>query len=246
MRNYEEYKYSVKEICFLLIKYSVILGLTAFFFYRSIIAFLIFLLSAPFYLRLKKKELIRTRKKKLALEFSQVLTCVNANVLAGLSVENAFVEAVKDIKLFYGEKSLMEEELHYIKKGLSVNKTLEEMLKELGERSRVEDIEVFAGVFELAKRNGGKITRVLSETADSLKEKQEVEKEIEVVITQKKLEFKIMEIIPFLIMGYIEMTSAGYFNDMYGNAKGILFMTLCLLIYLAAVFIGTRTVNINV
>ena len=245
MRIYNEYRYSVLEVMGVISVYLIILALTAYFFYRSIIFFVISLAGIPFFLKYYKRVLIEKRKDRLAQEFAEVLYSVNANVKAGYATENAFWEARKDILLFYGEKSLMAEELMYIKKGLGINRTLESLLSDLGERSGVDDILVFSRVFETAKRNGGNMNKVLSRTADTLRSV-EIENEIRVLIAEKRFELRIMECIPFFIIAYIGFTSKGYFDPMYHNLKGIVVMSACLLVYVSAALLGSKLVKINV
>lgn len=246
MRRYDEYRYGLWEIMGVISIYLLIMALVAYLFYRSIIFFLISLMGIPFFLKFHKKKKIEETREKLSEEFAEVLASVNANMGAGYAAENAFWEAHKDITLFYGEKSLMAPELVHIKKGLSLNMTLESLLYDLGERSGVEDIIVFAKVFETAKRNGGNIREVLERSSETVKEKLEVEKEIRVLISQKKLELKIMECIPFFMIGYIGLTSEGYFDVLYHSLKGVLFMSACLVIYAVALFLGSKIVRINV
>ena len=141
---------------------------------------------------------------------------------------------------------MMAGEIIRIRKGLSLNVTLEELMADLAKRSGLEDIRVFSEVFGIAKRNGGNVNDVLQNTAHVMKEKMSLENEIDVLIAEKKMEFGIMEVIPFLILMYIGTTSKGYFDILYGNVKGVVFMTICLAVYLGAVVIGSRIVNINV
>lgn len=246
MRNYNKYNYSFSEISFVLMSYLAVLALIAYFFYRSVYIFLFGLLGIPIYITIDKKQRMARTRKKLAEEFAEVLNSVHANVKAGYALENAFSEAYKDIVSFFGEKSIMAGELLYLKKGLSLNRTIESMLFDLGERSGVEDILVFSRVFETAKRNGGNIKEVLEKTSTTVLAKIEVEKEIEVMISQKKLELSIMECIPFFIIAYIGITSKGYFSSLYHNLRGILLMSACLIVYAIAAYIGSKMVNIDV
>lgn len=246
MRRYDIYRYSFGEMMGVISLYLFILALIAYFFYKSFFVFLILLISIPFYIKLNKQKRISKQKARLTEEFVEVLNSVNANVKAGYALENAFIEARKDMIAFYGMKSLMANELTYIQKGLSVNKTLESLLMDFAQRSGVEDIMIFARVFETAKRNGGNLKDVLERTAETINVKFTVEKEIKVLISQRTLELRIMEIIPFLIIAYIGVTSKGYFDVLYHNFKGILFMSLCLGIYGLSVYLGTKMVNINV
>ena len=226
--------------------YLVILGAVSYFFYRSFIFFAVLLTGIPICLKLYKKKLIRQTKQRLKEEFADCLDSVCANVKAGYSAENAFLESLKDLKLFYGEKSLMAAEIKAMEQGLKLNRTLESRLSDLGERSGVDDILVFSKVFETAKRNGGNLKEVLEATSETIRANLETEKQIRVTIAQKRLELIIMEVIPFFIMGYIELTTRGYFNVLYHNVRGVLFMTVCLIVYGTSAYIGTGLMRIDV
>lgn len=244
--DYSKYRYSVMEI----IKYTglciLVLFTISYFFYRSLAAFFLSIILIPFYLILKRKELIRKRKKRLADEFSETLFSVSANMMSGYSVENAFKESVADIERFYGKNSLMAAEIRLFEKGLAMNMTIEELMADLAKRSEVEDILVFSQVFETAKRNGSNLKEVLYETATSVRTKMSVEKEIDVLVSEKMFELRIMELVPIFIIGYIGITSEGYFDALYHNLTGIIFMSVCLAVYITSIFIGKRIVTIDV
>ena len=50
----------------------------------------------------------------------------------------------------------------------------------------------------------------------------------------KRLEQKVMNVMPFFIVLYLEYTNPGYFDMMYHNLTGIAIMTGCLVVYMAA------------
>ena len=226
--------------------YFGLTGVVAFFFYRSLVAW--FILSPGFFFFLKwfKSSLIVKRKKKLLDEFSETLLSVSINMKSGYSAEKAFLEASKDIELFYGEKSLMAAEIDKMKKGFGLNMNLEELIDDLAKRSGEEEILIFSEVLKSAKRNGGNITEVLLNTADRIRGEICVDKEIDTIISEKKLELRIMEVMPFFIMGYLEVTSVGYFEICYTGLFGRIFMTACLLAYIAAILIGDKILKIKV
>lgn len=244
--DYEKYVLSKTEWAESILLYVFGCGIVGFFFYRSYLVSLLILPGYPLFLKFFKKELIKKRKKRLIDEFSETLISVSINLKSGYSLENAFVEAYKDITMFYGKTSLMAEEIMRIRKGLEINITLEDLIEDLAERSDEEEIRMFGDVLKSAKRNGGNITEVLSFTADRIREGICVDKEIEVLISEKRLELRIMEAVPFLILIYLELTSVGYFDVLYEGIRGRLFMTICLLVYAAAVLLGHRITEIKV
>lgn len=220
-------------------------GILAFFYYRSLLVFLVLFLTFPFFFNLYKKNLIKKRNKQLIEEFSETLFSVSLNLKAGYSVENAFVEAYRDITLFYGKESIMAEEIVRIRKGLEINITLEELIEDLAVRSGEEDILLFSDVCKCAKRNGGNISEVLISTAEKIRDSICVSREIENYIQEKKLELRIMEVMPYFILLYLEITSSGYFNPLYEGIKGRIFMTTALILYISAVAIGEKIISIK-
>ena len=246
MLDYNTYKYNFVDFLIESGKYVGVIILVSYFFYRSIWVFVTLLATLPIFLKHQKKELISKRKQKLSNQFCYLLESINANVRAGYAVENAFMEAYTDMVSLFGGNALICQELIVIKKGLSINVSLEKLVKDLGKRSDIEEIVIFSKVFEAAKRNGGNMSEVLERTSSAIRTAREVEKEIEVLISQKKFELLIMEAVPFLLIGYIEATSKGYFDILYHNTRGILFMTVCLVIYIVAVFWGSKLIKINV
>lgn len=244
--DYDDYIFSGREWAVYLAEGFLIAGIIGYFFYQSVWA-CFFLTPVIFlFLKEKRKELAKRRKQELSIQFKDAVLSVSANQKAGYSVENAFREAYRDMALLYGAESYICKELNYIAKGLDNNIVLEKLLFDFGVRSHVQDILQFADVFLIAKRSGGNMTEILAKTADTIEQKIAVDKEIQVLLSSKKMEQKIMNVIPFFIIFYIGITSKGFFDVMYHNLVGILIMTFCLIVYLAAFKISEKIVAIEI
>ena len=113
-------------------------------------------------------------------------------------------------------------------------------------RVKEEDVENFVTVFGAAKRLGGDSIAIIRHAADAIGEKMEVEREIQVMLTSKKLEFKIMCVIPFVIILYMRSAFPEFMAVLYGNLAGTLFMTICLMVYLTAYQLGKKMTQIEV
>ena len=173
---------------------------------------------------------------------SSVLTCLKA----GYSAENAFIEACHDMEMLYGKKSLICSALIRLKKGLKNNVPIEKLIYKMGKDTGNPDIMDFAEVFAVAKKSGGNMTQIIGRTITVISEKMDVEKEIDVLISAKRMEARIMNLVPFFIIFYISLTSFGFFDPLYHNLFGIIFMTVCAGLYITAYLMSERIVNINV
>ena len=185
------------------------------------------------------------RIRLLGVQFRDAIYSVLTNLKAGYSVENAFHEALKDVQLLYGKESDISMYLGKISKGLSNNIPLEKLITAMGKESQNTDIQDFASVFQVAKRSGGNMTDIIERTINVISQKIAVEEEIDVLISARRFEARIMDCVPFFIIFYISLTSPGFFDVLYHNPFGIVFMTVCMIIYIAAYCLSERIVNIT-
>ena len=146
----------------------------------------------------------------------------------------------------YGEKSYMFLELQNINKKVGMNIPIEEPLEDFAERTGMEDIYNFIDILSFAKRAGGNFVEIIDNTINKMWAKYETAREIDVAISAKKLEQKVMSVIPVVLLAYMKLTSAEYMSVLYGNVAGILFMTVCLLAYGGAIHLAGKILQIKV
>ena len=244
--DYAEYHFDSKERILYCLEGIALVAMIGYFFYQSWIACLCLLPLLFLFIREKKKDLAKKRGQELSIQFKDLLLTVSANLKAGYSVENAFRESYRDMQMLYGAESPICQEIRHIITGLENNIVLEKLLYSLGQRSHEPDIMQFADVFMIAKRSGGNMTDILAKTAAVIEQKIETDKEIRLMISAKKMEQKIMNKVPFLIIFYVGTTSKGFFDVLYHNVIGITIMTVCLGLYGAAYLLSKRIVEIEV
>lgn len=236
---------SVFDVRCLLEGIGIIL-IIAFFFYRSFLAVPFLVPVLYLYRKKRKKEMEGKQKREIQMQFKDAILAVSVNQKAGYSVENSFKQAYNDMLQLYGKDSIICSQLSHICLGLRNNVTLEKLLSDFGRQSEVEDIIEFAEVFAAAKRSGGNLTEVIRQSAQVIEEKADTEKEIHLLLAARKMEQRIMNVIPFGILFYISVTSKGFFDVLYHNPIGIIIMTIALAVYLGAVFLSEKIVSIEV
>ena len=153
---------------------------------------------------------------------------------------------MKDMERLYPPEADIVREFHYIESRKKVSVPVEELFLGLGERSGIEDIENFAAVFSTAKRSGGDMDKIIQTSARMLGDKIDVRKEIETTLSAKKAEQMIMSLMPAGIILYLQLTSPGFLEVLYGNPFGVCAMTVCLGIYGLSYWLGKRIVDIEV
>lgn len=215
----------------------------AWFFYRS--AWAILPLSPLACVLYRKIERSRGHKRIRTLEeqFKETILSVSANLRAGYSIENAFRESLTDIESLYGEDSLMAAELHRIISGLSMGVPLAQLLDDFGDRSGSQYIMEFAEVFSIARNAGGSLPEVIASTAELIGSSIEQRAEIDVTVSGKRMEQNIMNLVPFGIVLFVGFTSPGFFDPLYHSLQGVVIMTACLGLYVAARLVAGRILN---
>jgi tight adherence protein B len=86
----------------------------------------------------------------------------------------------------HGEDGYIILELKIINAEIAGNENIELLLKDLGERSGIEDIKSFANVFETCYRLGGNIKDVVSMTCQVIRDKIDTRQEIRTVVSAKE------------------------------------------------------------
>lgn len=233
-RDYRKYEWTGTELAFAVIKSVLVVLFLAFFFYRSLIATIPLAIVGVLYFRIIQKNKIEGCRQELVLQFKECIMSVSVSLKAGYAVENAFMESCKDMRLLFGEQSLIYHELELIRRGLVLNITLEELLRDLAERSNSREIRQFSDIFAIAKRNGGNLSEIIYTSSEVIRQKIDARQEIQTVLSGREMEQKVMKAMPFGILFYIGLTYPGYFDMLYHNWQGVAVMTGCLAIYLGA------------
>ena len=202
-------------------------------------------IAIPWTLLQRKNESIR-KCRQIGIQFKDAIFSVLTSLKAGFSIENSFLEARRDMDLLYGKNSDISFYLSRISKGLKNSVPLEKLIFGMGKETGNSDIQDFALVFAVAKRSGGNMTEIIDRTIGVISGKLEVEKEIDVLISAKRLEAKIMNMVPFFIIFYISITSPGFFDALYHNFFGIILMTVCMVIYCISYVLSEKIVNIRI
>lgn len=244
--NYDVYALRFSEMGMVLLGTAGLIGLFSVVFYNSIWP-VIFLLAPAFLLGLYyyKKRGVRKRKKQLKKEFLSGITMLGDYMRSGRSIESGIGSSISELRNLFGEESDIVREWKRMDAGFRYNRTVESVFADFGERCHVEEISDFSEVLQVTKRSGGKISQVVSNTANILSEQLFTDEKIETLVAAKKLEQKIMDVMPIGILLYIRIASPELLSVMYTTVLGRIIMTVCLLVYVFAAVWAERITEIG-
>lgn len=244
--DYRHYRPGRREKFFWILEAAGLTGIIALCFYNSPWAFGIFPLVLLWHWREKGERLGERRRKELKLQFKDAVQGIAGAMAAGYSAENALREAGKDLRLIYPESADIIQELSAMERKLNANQTIESAMKDFAGRSGLEEAETFAEIFAVGKRSGGDLIGIMKDTAWTISQTIETERQAATALASRKYEQKVMNLVPFGMILYLRIGCAGFLNPLYGNIAGICVMTLCLGLYLGAWHLGKRLLNIEV
>ena len=227
-------------------KAAALIGITAWLYYRKIWAVPALIPLGLWLYREFLKEEEKKKEQEFQKQFREMIQSLSAALNTGYSVENAFYETQKELKILYPPEARISKELLVITRKLRMHIPVEQVLEEFAEQVLSEDVKSFVTVFVTAKKSGGDMIGIIRNTANQIGDKIEVKREIDTMLAAKKYEFQIMSMVPYGIIAYMSLSFSDFMEELYGNVTGIGVMTLCLGIYVGAYYLGVRLLRIDV
>ncbi len=243
--DYNIYYLSFKDLFENGIKFFGISCLAVFAFYKNIFMILMCIpvsLIYPFFI---KNKLIEKRKNKLLYEFKDFLRTLKSFLDASYSVENGFSLSINEMSMLHGKDSLFVNELIEMCKKIKMNVPIEMIFKKFAQKTHVDEIIDFSEVLIIAKKNGGNVNKVIKNTMQIINDKIEIDTEIKTLTAEKQFEQSIMNILPFIIIIYMNITSSDFLSPLYKTFLGNIIMSVFLIVYILAIRISKKILDIE-
>lgn len=245
--DYNEYICSRKE------KISVFLGVlvlsagAGFLFYSSALP----LAAAPFFYRFAegvyRRYRIRRRKDVFRMEFRDFLSLLSGAFAGGRPMREGILESVPRLDQMHSGRSVITKELQAMVRLMDESGMSEsELFIDLAKRTDIEEVKSFAQVYQALRETGGNIIGSMEKIMKMLTEKITIEKEIAVMVSQKKFEGRIIILMPVMILLFLKAMSPSYIQILYESSVGRILMTGVLAAILWAAYVIERITNIQV
>lgn len=246
--NYGDYQLSLKQYIFYAVLAVGLLYFIGYLFYQNIILAAIVGAVGLFFPKIQRKVLLQKRKEKLSLQFKEAIASLSSSLAAGRSIENSFREVVVDLQLLYPDpKTYIVQEFQIINRRVENGETIERAIEDFAVRSDIEDVINFADVFLTCKRTGGNLVEVIRRTSDVISEKIDIQQDVQVMISQKKFESRILAVAPLAMIALLKYSAGDYLAPMYEwPGAGPLVMTFCLAIFIFSFWLSQKIMNIKV
>ncbi len=246
IRDYSVYTMSRREKILFFSAGFTCIAFVVYLFYHSFIAALIagtavFKLT-PLYCRF----MIQRRMNTLDIQFRDLLTSLSASVSAGRHMTDALCEAPENLSIMYGPEEPIMIELEHMKRSIrGNNETDKVLLMDFARRTGSEDINNFVQVYITCRSLGGDTEKIIARTSEILTDKMSIEREIKAITAQKKLEGRIISLMPPAMLLVLNLVSPAYISPLYSTLMGRLLMTCCLMASLYGIRLMERIVAVD-
>jgi tight adherence protein B len=88
--------------------------------------------------------------------------------------------------------------------------------------------------------------QIIAHTSGIIRDKVQIMEDIKTLNASKQYEQKVMNLIPFVIIIYMNLSSPDFFRTLYTQTLGRVTMTVCLLLYCLSIYLANRIMDIEV
>ncbi len=244
--DYDLYTIPIKMKIIYSLMAAILIFAVSYLFYRSIILALILCPLGILYLKYKQGKIIVKRRNELNIQFKDLLISLSSSLCAGRALENAFETALEDLLVLYpSDEAYIIKETKIIIHKLSYNITIEEAISDFARRAKIDDIKNFSDVITICKRTGGNLIEAIKNSAGIISDKIEMKQEIETLLSSRKFEQKILNLMPIGMVFVLSVTAADYIEPVFNTPQGRGAMTACLILLITAFLISNKIMNIK-
>lgn len=222
----------------------VISSIIGYVFYKSVLISIIFSFVGLSFALFNKKSRIKREKQKLLESFKELLNSIYSVLLSGKSFRNSLEQSIIEAKNMNANDPLIVY-LYKLQIDIQIGTSEVRAWRKFSEEIDIEACYEFVDVLEETYAVGGQITKVIHRTCQILSDKIDLLLELDLMLSAKKFEFRIMMGAPIVLLAILSSSSGGYMEVLYMTFYGRLVMTGVLFAMVVAYIIGKYITQIE-
>lgn len=241
-------RFDTKQYLLLFVPISIATFISALLFFRSFNSALIITVVSGIYPYFIIKSRKKKRKQLLNYQLREALTALSSSLKAGVSLNNALLRVYKDLERIHSnaKKRPIVDEFEIIAYELDLMMPVEDVLNNFKNRAELEDVTDFVNVTLMTRKKGGNLNEVIQRVSEIISDRIEIEHEINTLVAGKKIEAKILTVLPIVLVVMLSFLSPSYMSPMYNSILGRLLMIFASLLLVINYFVGKRIIDIEV
>ncbi|WP_078595335.1 type II secretion system F family protein [Evansella clarkii] len=189
------------------------------------------------------KIYLNSRKDKRAADFNkqlpEICRMMSNTVKAGMTLHQGVELVAKELPAPAGE------EFNELNQELNLGDSFDEAMGRLSQKIASEELKIFVNTISIQRRVGGNLAEVLSIMADTLEERERVNKEINTLTAEAKYIAFLLPILPVFMVIMMNVVIPGFLNPLF-TPLGLILIVIFAALQLFAFFLIKKITRIRV
>ena len=190
---------------------------------------------------------IDQRKRALLFQFRDLLYSLSSSISVGRSMSQALEESISFWQGTYSDQDMIMVELkNMVQRIRESNETDVMVLRDFAVRSGLADVEDFVDVYENCKGTGANLIQAVNRASTVIGDKISLERELQVLMAQKKFESRIVMASPFAVLLVLKLMSPEYLLPLTSTTHGRAVSTAALALIVLASILMERVMRFEI
>lgn len=183
---------------------------------------------------------VAARKRKFLAQLPDTLQLLAGSLKAGYGILQGIDTIVKEV----AEPTSSEFQRVLVEARLGL--ALEDSLGAMAERLDSDDFRWVVVAVNIQRRVGGNLAELLETVSETLREREQVRRQIDVLSAEGRLSAVILTILPFAIGGYLAIINPSYIGQLFSHSVGQIMLLGAAILMIAGVLWMRRLIAIDV
>ena len=170
----------------------------------------------------------------------EALTIMCNSLKVGLSLGQAMERVIKNYP------GALAKEFSLVLNKMKLGQNLEESLEEMAKRVDKPEIDMLVSTVNILKETGGNLAETFFVMAETIRERQKMEKKIKALTAQGMMQAKIISALPFVLIGIFFVMDRNYISPLLLKPLGWVCLAVVLVLVLIGGFLMKKMVQIKV
>jgi tight adherence protein B len=181
----------------------------------------------------------RRRAKRIEQQIDSWLLML-ANMLRATSSLTDAIKSTADLL-----RNPMRQELDLVVKELEVGRSVDDALRGMAERVKLDNLSTIVSIIVVARTTGGELPKLLESTAHSLREMARVEGVLKTKTSQAKFQVYALVAGPVLLVYALSKIDEHYFDPLLAGLIGWIVLGIAIILWATAIYLARRILSVQ-
>ena len=196
-------------------------------------------LLLPYYFYSVEKSRLQKRNQRMREQLPDALQCLGFCFLAGCTLQQAIQQTAQETS------EPLRRELIRTSDDLQSGLPVKEALAALEYRNQLVELSFLAVALEIQHQTGGSLKDLLESAAESVRTAVALKRQLQVQTAQARLSFKVVALMPLILVLVLSLTMDGYLATFYSSLEGFLILILAIGMELSGILMIRRILGVD-